>query len=364
MVRAKIKGVNTTHKRLSDGTVRTYYYHRSTSASLPGKPGSPEFIAAYAAAEKMLLKRHSGTFSGLVRDYTDSPFFHDKADATKREYIRMLTNAEAHFGTMPLEALNDFKVKRVFIKWRDEIASASGPREADNRLSVVSAMLSWAANEAVVIEKNHLVGFRRLYHSDRSDMIWLPKHIEAFMSVAPVELQRALMVALHSGQRQGDLLRLSWSNYDGGSLNLRQSKTGRKVTVPCTPALKASLDAIPRNAAVILTTVTGRPWKPRHFKSQWAKAAAAAGVDATGLHFHDLRGTAVTLLAEAGCTVPEIASITGHPMQSAERIIEKYMSRTRGLASRAIMLFQNAPSTKFANRLQTNDQKSNKGIAK
>jgi hypothetical protein len=27
----------------------------------------------------------------------------------------------------------------------------------------------------------------------------------------------------------------------------------------------------------------------------------------TDLHFHDLRGTAITMLAEAGCTVPEIA---------------------------------------------------------
>lgn len=40
-------------------------------------------------------------------------------------------------------------------------------------------------------------------------MIWLPEHIEAFMNVAPLELQRALILALHTGQRQGDLLRLT-----------------------------------------------------------------------------------------------------------------------------------------------------------
>ena len=41
----------------------------------------------------------------------------------------------------------------------------------------------------------------------------------------------------------------------------------------------------------------------------------------TDLHFHDLRGTAVTRLAEAECTLPEIASITGHSLREASSII-------------------------------------------
>lgn len=41
------------------------------------------------------------------------------------------------------------------------------------------------------------------------------------------------------------------------------------------------------------------------------------------LRFNDLRGTAVTLLAEAGATVPQIASITGHTLESVTRILEK-----------------------------------------
>jgi hypothetical protein len=50
---------------------------------------------------------------------------------------------------------------------------------------------------------NHLAGFRRLHSVDRSDLIWLPERITAFMKVAPIELQRALILALHAGQRQG-----------------------------------------------------------------------------------------------------------------------------------------------------------------
>lgn len=44
------------------------------------------------------------------------------------------------------------------------------------------------------------------------------------------------------------------------------------------------------------------------------------------LHFNDLRGTAVTLLAAAGVAIPQICAVTGHTLQSATRILEKYMA--------------------------------------
>lgn len=115
--------------------------------------------------------------------------------------------------------------------------------------------------------------------------------------------------------------------------------------------LKRVLDSMDRTAAVILTTTTGRAWASRYFKAQWEKASRAAGIE--DLHFHDLRGTAVTLLAEAGCSVPEIAAITGHTMKSVHGILERYMARTKALAGAAIEKFENASSTTFANQLQT-----------
>ena len=84
-------------------------------------------------------------------------------------------------------------------------------------------MLTWAADSGR-LDANHIKGFRRLYHADRSEIIWLPEHVQAFMAVAPVELQRALIIALHTGQRQGDILRLPWSAYDGTAITLKQGK--------------------------------------------------------------------------------------------------------------------------------------------
>jgi integrase len=83
----------------------------------------------------------------------------------------------------------------------------------------------------------------RLYDADRSEIIWQASDIREFCGVAHVELQAALLLALWTGQRQGDLPKLSWKNYDGTYIRLRQTKAkggkGRRVTIPeCAPRLR------------------------------------------------------------------------------------------------------------------------------
>lgn len=361
MVRANLKGVNTVRKPLKNGTVKLHFYHRATGRPLRGTPGSAEFLNDYAMAEQSQVAKRKGTLVGLIRDFTLSPEFAKRAESTQKEYRRMLTKAEVQFGSMPLAVLEDPRVRSDFLKWRADVAKSSGEREADNRLSVVSAMLSWGIDNGQVFS-NHVSGFKRLHKVDRSEKLWLPEHIEAFMKVAPLEMQRALILALHTGQRQGDLLKLVWTNYDGGKISLRQSKGAQRVTVPCTQALARMLDGMDRSAMVILNTKTGRPWTARYFKGQWEDASKAAGI--IDLHFHDLRGTAVTMLAEAGCSVPEIASITGHTLKSVHGILERYLARTATLATAAIEKFENASSTDFANQLQTTDRGRGKTATK
>jgi integrase len=373
VVRANIKGVFSTYKTLKDGTRRTYWYHRETGHRLHGQPGSPEFIADFATAEKLSCDRLAGTFNNLVRMFTLSTEFNAAlATNTKVEYRRMLTKAEAEFGDMPIAALDDPRVRRDFMDWREKVARASGEREADNRLSAISAMLTWAIQRGH-ITANHLRGFKRLYHADRSEIIWLPEHIAAFMAVASVEMQRAMILALHTGQRQSDLLRLSWSAYNGSTITLRQGKArrgrspGPPVTVPCTAALRRMLDGMERTSPLILTTKTGQSFKKRYFGRLWEERTTAAGLQLVTLpgfdapvrlHFHDLRGTTVTLLSESGSTPQQIAPITGHSLKTIHRILERYLARTSGLAEQAIFNFENSPRTEFANRLQTGSESS------
>jgi integrase len=134
------------------------------------------------------------------------------------------------------------------------------------------------------------------------------------------------------------------------------------IQIPCTAALRRMLDGIERVSPLILTTKTGQSFKARYFGQLWERATIKAGLQSitlpgaeepVELHYHDLRGTAVTLLSEAGCTPQQIATITGHSLKTVHLILERYLARTRGLAEQAIFNFENSPRTKFANQLQT-----------
>jgi hypothetical protein len=75
---------------------------------------------------------------------------------------------------------------------------------------------------------------------------------------------------------------------------------------------------------------------------------ASKKAGATELHFHDPRGTAVTMLAEAGCTTRQIAAIARHSLKTVAPILDKYLSRTRALVGEAVTLLENAKATRFA----------------
>ena len=123
MVRVDLKGWFTTYKTLKTGERAEYHYHRATGARLHGRPGSPEFIADFAAAEKLIRDRLAGTFNNLVRLFTLSTEFDTAlAPSTKVEYRRMLTKAESEFGDLPIAALDDPRVRRDFMDWREKVA--------------------------------------------------------------------------------------------------------------------------------------------------------------------------------------------------------------------------------------------------
>src|SRR5580700_480061 len=351
-MRINAGGINVVRAKLATGEIKTYYYHRATGIRLAGVPGSHQFLASLAAAEQSQSQRTAGTLAGLIRDFEGTKQWRRLAESTKKEYRRVFAFWDAEYGTCPYRALEDKNFRADIIKWHDKFSEAK-PREADNRVTVLARVLSWAAKDGP-LRVNVLDGFERAYTSDRSDIIWLPEHIEASMQAASTEMQFAMVLAFHTGQRQGDILRMAWSQYDGTSITLRQGKARRlgrsapTIRVPCTKALKATLDAAQRRAAVMLTTKTGLAFKKRYFAEQWEETCKAAGI--VDLHFHDMRGTTVTMLAEAGCTLPEIVSITGHTLRRAQDILDKYLARTSKLAESAIAKFENVIATDSAKR--------------
>lgn len=332
-MRVNLKGVHRITRVLATGESREYYYAWRGGPRLVGEPGSPEFLASYQAAHNARKTPPRSQFKSILIAYIASPEFTARSPKTRCEYARYLRMIEERFATLPIQALDDPRVTRDFLEWRDEIAVTS-PSSADNAWKFLMRVISWARDRGETTYRPP-ERIERLYHADRSEKIWTEEHVARFMESAPIYIQRAMVLALETGQRQGDLLRLPWSAYDGSWITLRQGKTGAKVRIPVTKCLNAILDNTPRVSTVILVNSRGRPWLERSFRDAWHAAYIKSGIE-DDLHFHDLRGTAITRLAEAGCTTPEIAAISGHTMKSVEAILESYVARTDKIAVAAI----------------------------
>ena len=157
----------------------------------------------------------------------------------------------------------------------------------------------------------------------------------AFLEHASVQLHLPLLLALWTGQRQGDLLRLPWSAYAGDELRFRQSKTGARVVIPVAAPLKAALDATPKRGPIIVTSTIGRPWTPggdsaRSLASRARRRALPALLQRSARHC----GHPAALV---GCTEAQIASITGHSLREVGSILDAhYLHRDVELARTAI----------------------------
>jgi integrase len=352
--RIRIKHVNTVRRRLGDGTYRIHRYHRLTGQKLVGEPGSPEFRESYAEAELHAIRKPSTGLAGLIAKYKESPDFTELRESTRDEYERLLASAETEFGSMSVAVLEDLKARGAFLEWRDKTAKKHGLREAENHLTRLARVLAWAFDRSL-LKVNVLARWERKYSSDRSEMIWTPEHIEKFNTVAPGDMRLALFVALHTGRRQGDLLALQWTHYVGGELRFRQSRgrdggPGRRVVVPCIAGLRQLLDAMQEEAKSthILTSPRGQPWDAGNFRRRFEKFQSLAGID--DVTFHDTRGTAITVLSDAGCTEAEIAAITGHTRKHLAAILEKYTARSAAQARNAVAKLEALLKANSANR--------------
>lgn len=340
-MRIKLKGIYRNDKTLADGTLRTYWTLRGVGSlkalegdeHLPFSPGSPAFMRAYNAAIDAPRKaRIIGTLAALIEAYQRSSSYQKLAPRTKLDYTGAIGRIEKKWASYPLDVIEDPKIRRRFLEWRDAMATSS-PRQADAVLGVLRIILEFGRDRGMIAH-NHATRPKKVYKADRSDKLWLPTDLDAFRAVAGPEMRLALELALWTGQRQGDLLKLGWSAYDGARIAFRQGKRRRKVDMPASAPLLLGLDGAPRRALTILTTPSGKPWGKVHFQHTWRKTTLAAGLD--GLHFHDIRGTTCTMLAEAGATPSEIAAMLGWTVSTVNRMLDTYQAMTATLSNSAV----------------------------
>jgi integrase len=333
VARVRLKGLNSKLKHLASGQTKRYWYAWKGGPPLPGQPGDADFMAAYHKAHAARREVKPGVLLSVLSAYQQSDDWRQLAERTRADYVKQIKKIEAEFIDFPLAALSDRRSRAIFLEWRDRLALSSR-RQADYAWAVLARVLSWAHDRGLVTA-NPCTRGGRLYRGTRAENVWTIDDEAQFMKHAPAHLRLAFMLALWTGQRQGDLLALAWSAYDGDKIRLRQNKTGARVVIPVGAPLKALLDGAERCSPLVLVTLEGRPWTPDGFRVSWRKAVHKAGI--TGLTFNDLRGTAVTRLAVAGCTEAEIATLTGHSLRDVRSILDAhYLSRDPALAENAI----------------------------
>jgi integrase len=351
-MRIKLKGLNRVKAKLADGSTAIYYYAWKGGPRLDGEPGSPEFLASYnRAAEERKGRHRKETVRWLIEDYLSSADFSALAPRTRKDYAAHARAIDLEFGNMPIALLADRRARGEFLAWRDRLAIASR-RNADYRFAILARIMSWGFNRGLA-PCNPCERPGKLYRASRQDKVWQAEDEAAFYEKAARHMHLALTLALWTGQRKGDLLSLTWANYDGKHIRLTQQKTGKRVIIPVGGPLRQALEdqrtvcaAFPEAARQnhILLTSFGTPWTAHGFSASWKRSCNAAGV--IGLTFHDLRGTAVTRLAVAGCTEAEIATITGHSMKDVGSILDAhYLHRDSRLAESAIRKLERSMET-------------------
>ncbi|WP_057884201.1 tyrosine-type recombinase/integrase [Tsuneonella troitsensis] len=284
-------------------------------SALPGAPGEARFHSAYA--EKLaLVERLSartppsqGTFAWLINRYLASAEFKALADATQSDYTKTLSLLRQELGDQPFAYTTRAMIKAV----RDDYAST--PRKANKIGQMVSRLYSWADEEELVDPNfNPTKGLKRLKRKggEKEIAVWSDEEIDLVLGAAPVHVRTALLLTLYTGQRREDIVSMTWGQYQGSAIRVRQSKTHEPLIIPCHPVLQKHLDGLTRDALLICTNAKGRPLTANGLSGAIRRAVETTEGMPRRRSIHGLRYAAASRMEEGGATVAEIEAVLGH----------------------------------------------------
>ena len=123
-------------------------------------------------------------------------------------------------------------------------------------------------------------------------------------------LKPLILIAIETGLRQGELVKLMWSDVDLDSrlLKVRDTKNGEDRVVPLSNKSLSIFQSLPRLGTTVFNATHSS------LQNAWKRLIKRSGL--IDLHFHDLRHEAISRFIERGLTIPEAASISGHKTQS------------------------------------------------
>jgi integrase len=292
--------------------LRFVYYVRPgyERARLPDLPeNDPAFLAAYAEAAGAVVRAPSrrepgeGTIAALCTSYKRSVAFRGLRASTRQMRARIIDKIAVKAGAA---LVADLAPRHI----RQDIGDLT-PHAANNRLKIWRALMKHAVGLGQ-IETNPARDVER--HRTQGDGFhcWTDEEIDQYRAHHPSGTKARLVfeIALWTGARRGDLVRLGRQNIADGSLTYVSGKTRVEACIPVLPEVQAEIDRMPKTQMLFLVTVHGKPHSDKAFGKWFADRCREAGLPRR-CSVHGLRKARARIMAEAGKSTHVIAAWGG-----------------------------------------------------
>ena len=287
-----------------------------------------QVVAERATERKEAVRPKS--ISALIQLYRSEPAFKGLSPKTRLDYGHILDRIEALEAATAVCDLTRGDLRAIY----REVVDRNGLAMANAIMRVWRIILGLAVDEEW-IEINPAARLRLVAPPPRR-RLWSPKERVQFCNVAVIEGRRSLALAVMLGwdtaQRQGDLLRLTWLDWDGAGFPITQGKTGARVRSMLMAETKKWVEETSRTSThIIVSEATSRPFSAFHFGHEFARVRKLAGLP-EDLQFRDLRRTALTEAGDGGATDDELRAMSGH---TSREILSTYVVPTGAQAQAA-----------------------------
>jgi integrase len=294
------------------GRMRHYFRRPGfKKVTLPGQPGSEEFMDAYKAALSSTKtpigasKVKPRSMSALIMEFYKSEIYLSLRESTKRSYRNHLETFRAEHGDKSAVSIQPHHIRAILHSKASTPAQASNLRKRLRQLMQLAADLNWRTDNPVMV-------VRAAKRKTKGFTPWSEEDIQAYEAKWAIGTKQrlALELLVNTGVRRSDVVGMGPQHIKGGRIGVRMIKTDVLIWIPMHPSLVAAIEACPSGHLTFLVTEYQKPFSAPGFTSRFVEWAEAAGL--TRRTPHGLRKSTGRRLAEAGCTEHEIASILGH----------------------------------------------------
>lgn len=281
------------------GKMRRYFRRPGLKrVTLPGTPGSPQFIGAYKSAladERLPIgrKHQEGTVGDLIARYYELPSFQNLKPKSQWSYRRILDKFAQEDGHLLVRDMPRRAAARII-----EEIGATKPGMANLTLKIMHRLFGYAVKTELRID-NPFAGLDS--YKIGTHHTWTDAEIARYEAIWPVGTRQRLAfdLLLYTGQRVGDVAAMRRSDVRDNAIHLTQEKTGVALTIPLHQNLVMSMKACPSKGLMLFGQVTGRPISGAGLSAFVQRASSIAGFPAKRVP-HGVRKACMRRLAERG----------------------------------------------------------------